>query len=118
MINIFISYRREDSAGWTLALSKSLSDVFGQEHVFRDIDTLHPGVDYVDEIESYLNHCHVFLSIIGPRWMSIVDGKDRLRINDPDDLVRVETSKALKRKILAIPTLVGNASIPAADDLP
>ena len=47
---IFISYRREETAyaaGW---LYDRLSAEFGDAQVFKDVDDLRPGDDFVDTI--------------------------------------------------------------------
>ena len=40
------------------------------------------------------------------------------RINDPRDHVRIEIETALRRNIRVVPLLVGNATIPAEQELP
>lgn len=39
---IFVSYRRDDTSGYTGRLCDALTDRFGRDHVFFDIDTLQP----------------------------------------------------------------------------
>jgi len=51
MAGIFISYRREDSAGWAGRLHDRLSARFGRRAVFIDVDTLAPGQDFPTTIE-------------------------------------------------------------------
>ena len=51
MPRIFLSYRREDAAGHAGRLYDRLTQNFGDESVFRDIDTIAPGTDFVDHIE-------------------------------------------------------------------
>ena len=46
MATIFISYRREDSAGYAGRLHEELQERLGAGHVFRDVDTLQPGQDF------------------------------------------------------------------------
>ena len=46
MGNVFISYRREDSAGWAGRLAERLKQTFGAESIFMDIDTIQPGTDF------------------------------------------------------------------------
>ncbi len=45
MPRIFISYRRDDSAGHTRRVYDQLSDYFGPDQVFMDVDTISPGRD-------------------------------------------------------------------------
>ena len=51
MSGIFISYRREDSAGWTGRLSEHLRERFGAESIFMDIDTIQPGIDFTEALQ-------------------------------------------------------------------
>ncbi len=43
MAKIFISYRRDDSSGHAGRLYDRLSDHFGPDQVFMDLDTIKPG---------------------------------------------------------------------------
>jgi hypothetical protein len=43
MPGTFISYRREDAAGYAGRLRESLERRLGTARVFRDVDTLRPG---------------------------------------------------------------------------
>ncbi|MGH7500339.1 MAG: hypothetical protein ACREL7_01140 [Longimicrobiales bacterium] len=52
MATIFVSYRRDDSAGYAGRLRSSLEARFGEGFVFRDVDAIEPGQDFVAAIES------------------------------------------------------------------
>jgi len=118
MSGIFLSYRREDSAGWTGRLAEHLKERFGSESIFMDIDTIEPGADFTEALQKAVSACDVLLAIIGPDWATAADTSGKPRLNDPDDWVRVEIAAALKRKIRVIPVLVGGASVPTKDSLP
>jgi hypothetical protein len=118
MGGIFISYRREDSAGWTGRLSEQLKARFGAESIFMDIDTIEPGVDFTEAVQKAVGSCDVLLAVIGPEWASSANKSGKLRLEDPNDWVRVEIAAALKRKIRVVPVLVGGASVPTMDFLP
>lgn len=118
MSGIFISYRREDSAGWTGRLSEQLKARFGSKSIFMDIDTIAPGVDFTDALQKAVCSCNVLLAVIGPKWATATDKSGKPRIEDPNDWVRVEIAAALKRNIQVIPVLVGGATIPTMDLLP
>jgi hypothetical protein len=118
MLTFFISYRREDSAGYAGRLYDRLSAHFGAEHVFMDIDTFEPGVDFVEVIEDAISKCDILVVIIGKRWLSITDATEQRRLDNPDDFVRVEVQAGLERDIRVIPVLVGGATMPSARDLP
>ena len=118
MSGIFISYRREDSAGWTGRLSEHLRERFGPESIFMDIDTIQPGADFTEALQTAVSSCDVLLAIIGPEWATVTDKSGKPRLEDPTDWVRTEIATALKRKIRVIPVLVGGASVPTINLLP
>ncbi len=117
MGKVFISYRRGDSSGYTGRLFDTLRDRFGSETVFRDIDNLEPGVDFVEALENALLECDCMLVIIGDEWSS-ASGPGGRRLEQPEDYVRMEIAKALERNVRVIPVLVSNASMPSAEELP
>ena len=86
--------------------------------VFRDIDTLEAGVDYAEAIEQWLAKSEVVLVVIGPRWLPATDPNGRRRLDDPDDLTRLEVAAALRRGIRVVPVLVGGAAMPSGEELP
>ncbi len=112
---LFISYRRDDTAGFTRALFNALESRFGGG-VFMDVDTLAPGDDFVDAIERAVGACEVVLAVIGPQWAVSADG--RARLAEDNDYVRLELEIALKRGITIIPILVESTPMPGVDSLP
>ena len=52
MSRIFICYRRDDSAGFARALKTVLSERFGKDHVFMDLDNIDPGEQWEDVIHT------------------------------------------------------------------
>ena len=66
---IFISYRREDSAGYAGRMHEELASRLGSDQVFRDADTLRAGQDFEDAIRQRLNDCQTCLVLIGPNWV-------------------------------------------------
>lgn len=114
---IFISYRREDSAGHTGRLYDRLAAHFGDEQVFMDIDQIEPGEDFVQIIEEAVGSCDVLLAVIGRRWLTAGDDNAR-RLDNPNDFVRLEIAAALRRDIRVIPVLVQGAVMPRQDELP
>lgn len=117
MSRIFISYRREDSAGYAGRLFSDLRNNFGQEAIFMDVaGAIEPGLDFVDVIEGAVGSCDALVVMIGPDWQRLLD--DRKSLEDSDDFVRIETATALRRKIRVVPVLVRDASMPAAEQLP
>jgi hypothetical protein len=116
---IFLSYRREDAAGYAGRLRESLEERFGEGRVFRDVDTLEPGQDFVQAIEQRVAQCTAFLALVGREWLETTDNSGRLRLQQPDDYVRREIAAALARPdLLVIPVLVEGVSMPPSTDLP
>jgi hypothetical protein len=115
---IFISYRRQDTAyaaGW---LFDRLADRYGGGQVFKDVDSIELGDNFVEVLTGAVGSCDVLLALIGPRWLTIADDHGRRRLDSPDDFVRLEIEAALTRKVLVIPILVDDAKIPPAKELP
>lgn len=112
---IFISYRRADSTDVTGRIYDRLREHFGKTAIFKDVDSIPPGVDFREHLEKAVGKCKIFLVVIGDRWL---DAKQRNRIQDPDDFVRIEIESALNRNITIIPLLVRGASMPAEGKLP
>ena len=115
---IFISYRRDDSHGWAGRLYDRLSQRFGRGSLFKDIEAIEPGLDFIKAIEDTVGSCDVLIAIIGRHWLMITDDKGQRRLYNPEDLVRLEIATALDRNIRVIPALVEGASMPRFTDLP
>jgi len=115
---IFVSYRREDAAypaGW---LFDRLADRFGKDQVFKDVDSIQLGDDFAEAISDAVGSCDVLLAVIGKQWLTITDEQGLLRLDNPNDFVRLEIETALSRNIRVIPILVEGAQMPRADQLP
>jgi predicted NACHT family NTPase len=115
---IFISYRREETAypaGW---LFDRMVEHFGRDQVFKDVDSIALGDDFVEVINAAVARCDVLLALIGDRWLTITGEGGRRRLEDPGDFVRLEIEAALTRGIRVIPVLVDGARMPRAADLP
>jgi hypothetical protein len=115
---IFISYRREETAypaGW---LFDRLASRYGDGQVFKDVDSIQLGDDFVEVITRAVGSCDVLLVLIGNEWLTITDAYGRRRLDNPDDFVRLEIEAALTRNVRVIPILVDGARMPRADELP
>ena len=115
---VFISYRRQESSGLAGRLYDRLAARFGDDQVFMDVDTIALGVDFAEVITQAVSTCEVLLAVIGPRWLTATDEDGRRRLDDPDDLVRLEIAAALERDIRVIPILVEGAVMPRRQQLP
>ncbi len=118
MSRIFISYRRADTSGYVIAIYDRLAKQYDPAHIFRDLDTIDYGDDFVERLEQAVQSCDVLLAVIGRNWVSVTDSNGRRRLDNPHDFVRLEVATALRRGIRVIPLLVGGASMPYADELP
>ncbi len=114
---IFISYRRDDAAGYARALYDRLAQHFSPERVFMDVDAIEPGLPFDDVIQQALSRCEVLLVVIGRRWLDPQTGGGS-RLDDPQDFVRLEITAALARDIRVIPVLLDGATMPTEADLP
>lgn len=117
MSSLFISYRREDSSGYAINLYDRLTERFGRDRVFMDIDQIQPGEDFHDVIHEKLKSVQVAIVLIGKHWLNI-PGEATRRLDNPDDWVRLEIATLLERKIRLIPVLVGGAVMPKSTELP
>jgi hypothetical protein len=117
MNGIFISYRRDDAAGYAGRLYDRLAAHFGTDRVFMDVQGIEPGVDFVEAIERALRSCEILIVLMGKNWLAS-DSSGRRRLDDPTDFVRLETVAALNRGIRVVPVLVEGTAMPRADQLP
>ncbi len=108
---IFVNYRRQDSQGITGRIDDHLRRAFGDDDVYRDVDNIQIGVDFVEHIGGALSKCDVGVAVIGRTWASP-------RLHEPKDLVRLELEYILRKGTPLIPVLVEGAQLPKPDDLP
>jgi hypothetical protein len=116
--SIFISYRREETAypaGW---LFDRLAEHFGNGRVFKDVDSIELGDDFIEVINAAVGDCDVLLALIGNRWLTITGEDGRRRLDDAEDFIRLEIEAALTRNVRVIPVLVEEARAPRAAELP
>jgi TIR domain/Domain of unknown function (DUF4384) len=118
MPGVFISYRRQDSAGHTGRLFDRLQARLGRGRVFMDVSAIDPGVDFVHTIKGAVGSCDALLAVIGPEWLSCTDASGHRRLDDRGDFIRIEISAALERNVRVIPVLIAGASMPPAQALP
>jgi hypothetical protein len=115
---VFMSYRHQDSSGYAGWLYQLIAERMGMSKVFRDIDSIRPGLHFPTEIAQAVGSCSVALVLIGPNWLSAVDDEGRRRIDDPDDWVRLEIETALEKGLNVVPLLLQGAGMPPAELLP
>ena len=115
--SVFISYRRDDAAGYAGRLEEALEQRLGRGSVFRDVLDIAPGDDFVHAIRQGLGGAKTVLVLIGPRWAG-GDAPGTRRIDDEQDFVRLEVATALDSGAQVVPVLLPGADMPAEDSLP
>ena len=115
---VFISYRRDDSAGYAGRVHDRLQREFGENLLFMDVNSIPLGTNFVKTIDEEVAKCDVLLAIIGLGWLDARDEDGNRRLDNPADFVRIEIGTALKRDIPVIPILLEGTRVPKADQLP
>jgi hypothetical protein len=118
MTSVFVSYRRDDSAGETGRLADALATRFGSDQVFRDLDDIPAGSDFAGVIDQALARAETLLVVIGRGWLETRRPSGERRLDDRQDIVRLEIETALRRGIRIVPVMVQGAAIPVLDRLP
>ena len=118
-MKIFISYRRNDSGFVVDRIRDRLVAAYGDEAVFRDVESIELGKDFAKVLDEATATCNVMLVVIGPQWAGITNAQGNKRLFDPGDYTRLEVETGLAHQnILVIPVLVMNATMPASSDIP
>ena len=112
-MNVFVSYRRDDSVVHARLIAAELGRRWGDDSVFMDIEDIPYGGDFVRAIDAQLARCEAVVAVIGPRWSQLL----RERAGG-DDYVRHELARAYALGKRVVPVLVGGAAPPAAGALP
>lgn len=116
---VFISYRRDETAGHAGRLFDRINNHFGDGvKVFMDVDSIGPGEDFVNVIQNAVGQCEILIVLIGREWLKIIDDTGKRRLDNPEDFIRLEVAAALERNIRVIPVLVQDAEMPRRDQLP
>ena len=119
MAEIFVSYRRADSASVTGRIVEKLERRFGATAVFKDVFDIEGGQQFRDVISQQLQQAKVLLVIIGQDWTTAVDAEGLRRLDQENDYVRNEVETGLSRPdCLVIPVLVDRQPIPKHSELP
>jgi hypothetical protein len=114
---VFISYRRADTSHFVGRLQEVISERYGRDSVFMDVESIRPGEDYVIAIDDAVSRSRVLLVVIGSGWLAAeTDG--RRRLDNPQDRLRLEVEAGLRHTTHVIPVLVDEASMPKTGQLP
>src|SRR6201987_3738859 len=118
MSTVFISYRREITAGEARALFNQLLGKLGKNSVFMDVDSIALGRDFRGALQKTLESCDLMLGLIGNDWADVKDEEGRPRLQSPGDFVRLEIEEGRRRDLVVTPILVQGAHMPAPEQLP
>ena len=75
----------------------------GEPQVFKDVDSIWPGEDFVNVIDAAVRSCYALPVVVGPKWLSITDKRRRQRIDDPGDFIWLGTETAIAPGVQIIP---------------
>jgi tetratricopeptide (TPR) repeat protein len=115
MENLFISYRRDDSAAYAGRICDHMNSLIGGRRVFMDVEDIQPGQNFAQAIENTLASCSHVLVVIGPRWHEILQVRAQ---RSEEDYVLHEIVAALTKKKTVVPVFVGGATAAALTVLP
>jgi small GTP-binding protein len=118
MSDIFISYRRKDSAHDAKRIYEWLAAHFGAGSVFMDLSGIEPGENFRTAIRREIDSASVMLVIIGKQWTFAENSDGLQRLEEANDVVRREIVIALENGIRVVPVLVSGAQIPRTAQLP
>lgn len=111
---IFISYRRTDTADFTVALYNELCKHFPEDCLFKDVNNIPPGLEFSEVLNKALDQSAVVLAIIGPEYISGAGS----RLFETNDWVRQELAFSLQRGLRVVPVLANGAPLPTEAELP
>ncbi len=114
---IFLCYRRGDSGTIVGRIYDRLERDFGKNNIFKDVDSIPFGVDFVERLDQEVEKCHVLFAVIGQHWLTS-GPRGAAQLDDPNDFVRIEIASALRRTIPVVPVLVDGARMPLENQLP
>ena len=114
---IFISYRRDDAAGYARAVNDELVRCFGADRVFIDVDDINAGQPFSEVIQRSVGDSAVLLALIGKRWQGERESASP-RIFEAGDFVRQEVAAGLAQGLRVIPVLLDGVAMPDPAQLP
>jgi len=116
--DIFLSYRRAESIHIAGRIFDRLRGAIGVDRVFKDVNSIPLGHNFMDEIRAEISTARLMLVLIGPTWLNLADETGQRKIDDPADPVRIELQWALDHRVPIIPVLFDGATMPAPAGMP
>jgi CHASE2 domain-containing sensor protein len=117
-LNVFISYRRRESAGHSGRIYDRLQALLPDADVFIDVVDIEPGADWRERLAGRIAEADVVLVLIGSEWRSAADAAGRRRIDDPHDVTRWEIETAAAHGKHIVPVLLDDAEPLRPEELP
>jgi hypothetical protein len=123
----FVSYRRNDTFMRSLndgdprsAFMDNLESALGRlggSEIFIDTSEIEGGDFYERRIFDAISDCNLFVVLIGPDWLRLLNEKaERAKTGEPDILAR-EIATALTLEKVIVPLQIDGASMPTEADL-
>src|SRR6516165_10153847 len=94
---IFISYRREESRWLSRSIYDRLVQRFGRNRVFMDVDTINPGVDFVDAIEKQVASCEVLIESTIEKVLDEAEAARRRRAETERQTAKLQAAELARR---------------------
>ena len=115
---IFLSYRRQDTGPYALALRSELELRLDGIPIFLDLNRIQGGDLWEEVLDDALTKAKVLIALIGPNWAGELE-TGGTRLDSEGDWVRKEVARALRHSPKAVlPVLVNDARIPDPQSLP
>jgi CHASE2 domain-containing sensor protein len=108
-LNIFISYRRAESSGYSGRIYDRLRLALPDADVFMDVERIEPGANWRERLAERIRAADVVLVAIGEEWRTLTDAAGARRLDDPHDVTRWELESAVKQAKRIVPLLLDDA---------
>jgi len=116
-VEVFVSYREADTLRQLQPLAYKLQTRLGKDSVFIAPRDIRAGF-WRQKVWTAISLCKVMLVLIGPHWLTIEGDDGRRRLDDPEDILRLEIETAFDEGKTVIPVLFHAVEMPAEQDLP
>ncbi|MBK8136054.1 MAG: hypothetical protein IPK52_09455 [Chloroflexi bacterium] len=118
MARIYAAYRRDNPHPDVERVLEGLAHVHGATAIVS-APSIATGATYRTVVENQIRECVGVVIIAGPEFNTEPDALGRRRLDNPDDLFRIEIESALKiSKMMVVVALVGGYFLPDAKLLP
>ncbi len=119
--NVFVSYRREESAHVAGRIYDHLERELGEGKIFFDVEGIPLGGDFREHIRRAILKSEALILVIGQKWAQAFRGTSSwlpFAVARSIDYVKIEIELALDHSVRILPLLVDNATMPSEKALP